>query len=406
MIVPTPHFSQPFNHSPQGEKQSLGIIAKIASQPLKPARARRYRLQDYAAKLLPNNRVADCNRKPVPGAAVVQVMHSPDSKTSYLHGTVTCNRLWECPVCAEKITNKRREELSQAIAAARRLGWRPILITQTLRHDKTDQCGAVLTALLKATRAFTSGKGFQELREQWYWEGSIRALETTYGPSGWHPHNHLLVFVSGNPDSFNIGGMKDAIANRWIQVLARVGFDASYEHGVDVRTADEDIAEYVAKFGREPKDAGWTASRELTKGGQKRARHDGLTPFQLLEIYGKGDDSEEFLQASGLVGSSKQAGALFSEYVTAFQGRNQLVWSRGLREALELAPELPDAAAVEAEPTDAVEMAAIEVTSWKKIVAAGRRGELLEVAASGDAIQLRAWLWANFGILRVDLREY
>lgn len=401
-----PLFDPLQKQAPQGENQSLGIIASIASQPQSPARARRFKLQDYAAKLLPNNRVADCCRKPAPGAAVIQVMHSPDCKTSFLRGTITCNRLWECPVCAEKITNKRREELSEAIAAARRLGWSPVLLTATLRHDKADALVDVLEGLLQSWRGFTSGKGFQELREQWYWEGSIKSLEPTYGVNGWHPHLHFLVFLSGNVESFNIGGFKDAVSERWLQVLKRNGMDASHEHGIDVRTADKDIAEYVAKFGREPKDAGWTASREMVKGGSKRGKKDGLTPFQLLEIYGKGEDSEEFLQAAGVVGSAKQAGALFSEYVAAFSGRNQLVWSRGLRDALALAPELSDAEIVEQEPADAVEMAAIEVGSWKQIVRAGKRGELLEVASSGDAIRVRAWLWDKFRIIRVDLREY
>jgi len=404
MADPTtlPHLETP----PQGENKSLGIIAKIASQPQKAARSRRYQLQDFAAKLLPNNRVAECNRKPLPGAAVVQVMHSQECKTAYLRQTVTCNRLWECPVCAEKITNQRREELAAAIGAARRLGWRPVLVTATLRHDKSFKLLETLAALLEAWRGFTSGKGFQELKEQWYWEGSIKSLEPTYGVNGWHPHLHFILFLSGNPKSFNEGGFRAAVSDRWRQVLARQGYDASDEHGIDVRAADEDIAEYVAKFGREPKDAGWTASKEMVKGGSKRGRVEGLTPFQLLEIYGKGDDSEEFLQAAGVVANSKQAGALFSEYVEAFQGRNQLVWSRGLRDALALAPELSDAEAGAVEPSDAVELVAIEVKAWKRIVSAGKRGELLEVAASGDAIRLRAWLWKHFEIMHIDLERF
>lgn len=405
MLVKTSTALPSPNNPPQGENQSLGIIAKIASQPLKPARARRYKLQDYAARLLPNNRVAHCNRTPVPGAAVVQVMHSPECRSTFLRGTITCNRLWECPVCAEKITNKRREELSEAIAAARRLGWSPVLITATLRHDKTYRLDETLTALLEAWRSFTSGKGFQEFRLDWYWQGAIKSLEPTYGVNGWHPHLHFLVFLSGKPENFNRGGFEAAVSERWLQVLKRHGFDASYEHGINVKTADADIAEYVAKFGKEPKDAGWTASAEMVKGGSKRGRLEGLTPFQLLEIYGGGDESEAFLQAAGVVGSSKQAGALFVEYVSAFSKRNQLVWSRGLRDALALAPALSDDAIGELEPVDAVEMAAIEVGSWKKIVASGRRGELLEMAATGDAILFRAWLWDKFRIEKWDLRR-
>jgi hypothetical protein len=390
----------------QAENSSLGIIAKIASQPKPSGRNRRYKLQDYAAKLLPNHRVAQCQRTIAPGQLGASIMHVPGTETSYTRGCIVCNRLWECPVCAEKITNHRREEISEAIASARRAGWSPVLITATLRHHKSDTCNDVLDALLKAWRGFTGGKGFQELREQWYWEGSIKSLEPTYGINGWHPHLHLLVFLSGDIKNFNIGGFKDMVADRWLQVLKRQGKDASYEHGIDVRTADADIAEYVAKFGREPKDAGWTASRELTKSGSKRGRADGLTPFQLLEIYGKGDDSEEFLQAAGVVGSAKHAGALFSEYVAAFSRRNQLVWSRGLRAALALAPELSDSQVVEQEPAEAVELALILTPSWKKIVAAGKRGELLDVAASGDAIQVRAWLWANFRIMHFSLEDY
>lgn len=383
------------------------MSAPAAANPVvQSGRKRRYKLQDYAARLLPNHRVAQCQRLLTPTAAGISVMHSPECKSAYFRNTITCNRLWECPVCAEKITNQRREELSAAIASARRLGWSPVLLTATLRHSKADKLADVLGALLAAWRAFTSGKGYQELSEQWYWQGSIKSLEPTYGINGWHPHLHFLIFLSGDPKSFNIGGFKDMVSDRWMQVLKRQGFDASYEHGIDVRTADADIADYVAKFGREPKEAGWTASREMTKGGSKRGKQEGLTPFQLLEIFGKGDDSEEYLQASGVVGSSKQAGALFSEYVAAFSGRKQLVWSRGLREALALAPELSDADEAAVQPADAVELVLIERSSWKLIAASGRRGDLLDVAAAGDAIQLRAWLWANFRIMHYDLEEW
>lgn len=243
------------------------------------------------------------------------------------------------------------------------------------------------------------------MRVEYFWEGSIKSLEVTFGGNGWHPHLHLLVFVNPGVNEFDIADFEDAIYERWEQVLARSNHDALREYGIDVRAADEDIAEYVAKFGREPKDAGWTASREMAKGGSKRGRSDGLTPFQLLEIYGKGDDSDEFFQASSVVSSSKQAGALFVEYVNAFSRRNQLVWSRGLRDALALGEDISDAEAAGVDAPDAIEMAAIEIGSWKEIVKAGKRGELLDVASSGDAILIRAWLWNNFRILRVDLRE-
>lgn len=375
----------------------LGTIAKIASHAQETSKERSFRLQEYAAALLPDERVAKCLRSIAPGHHGVEVMHVPDEGRAYYRDLITCNRVWECPVCAQKITSARREEISEALAAARVLGWTPVMVSYTLRHHLGDALDGLLDGLLESIRAFKSGREYQDIKEEYGIVGGIRTLEPTYGVNGWHPHCHEILLLDLKSIlgenypyiSSILQGLEKWLKERWQEVVKRQGFDASYEHGLHVIEADADIAEYVAKYGHEPQESRWTASDELARSPTKKAHYDGLTPFQLLERYGREGD--------------KQAGALFVEYVRCFKSRNQLVWSRGLRAALGLDLEKSDDEITEEVPEAAV-AAFLLPSAWWEIVRTKQRGQLLAVLAAGGVPALRGWL-ADRGITHEDLTE-
>jgi len=375
----------------------LGSIATVASPSEESAKKRDFQLQENAAALLPGNRVAKCLRTIAPGNHGVQVMHVEGEGRAYYRGLMTCNRVWECPVCAKKITSKKREEISEALSAARVLGWTPVMISYTLRHHLGDPLRGLLDGLLKSVRAFKSGEEYQNIKEEYGIVGGIRTLEVTYTENGWHPHCHEIIFLDlksilGENFPYTptiLQGLEKWLKERWQAVVKNQGFDASYEHGIHVTEADADIAEYVAKFGHEPQEARWTASDELARSPAKRSDKKGATPFQLLERYGRGGD--------------KQAAALFVEYVNVFANKNQLTWSRGLRAALGLDLEKADDEITE-EVAEAVEAAFLLPSAWWEIVRTKQRGNLLAVLAAGGVPALRAWL-AERGITHEDLTE-
>lgn len=340
----------------------------------------RYRLQGLAREILGDRdkRLRECLRVQRPGIEQVEIRRDPDKATAHFRGLILCNRVWTCPVCSARISNQRREELTQALAAAKLLGLHPVLVTYTLRHDGSDPLQHVLSGLLDALRAFKSGRAYQDIKDEYGIVGGIRSLEMTYGQSGWHPHVHELLFLDQNLSPMALAGLRKWLVDRWVASLRKLGFDASYAHGIDVRNADSKIAEYVAKFGREPREMEWGIEHELANAASKKAHADGLTPFQLLESYDIGD---------------KLAERLFLEYAAAMQKHLQLRWSPGLRALLKMPEELADEQLTLIEDTPAAYTAVeIDRANWNQVLLHDLRGALLWLVAQGDWSTLTALL--------------
>ncbi len=83
------------------------------------ARLLRWALQAEARALLPDERVAECLRAINPLAAGVQVLHSPLHQVAHYKSLIVCGSVWMCPLCAAKISERRRAELEQAIVRHR-----------------------------------------------------------------------------------------------------------------------------------------------------------------------------------------------------------------------------------------------------------------------------------------------
>jgi len=200
--------------------------------------------------------------------------------------------------------------------------------------------------------------------------GSIRALELTHGVNGWHPHLHVLFFLG---DDVKIIPFEQDLKSLWSSALSRSGKYASWSHGVDVRFTDAHVAEYVAKYGKEPN---WTVAHEVAKAPAKMGR-DSRSPLQLLSDYADGD---------------LPAGELWREYAATLKGRKQLFWSPGLRELLGLVVEQTDEEIAKSQDEIAVLLAQLNRDQWRAVVANDARGELLEAATGGDGAAVLAFL--------------
>lgn len=353
----------------------------------------KFYLQSLARELLPDERVSICLRSIAPhnSAAGVDVVFSPTQQKARFRNLVICGRVWIDPVCSARITEGRRAELSEALAA-----WpgTVALATFTLRHAATDRLADLLPAFLRSWRFFVQGKQWQALKSAYGLAGFARSLEVTHGDHGWHPHSHPLLFFSPEmpicdvdhiTPEMAIAGLAGDFSRRWRRALDHFGHDASWEHGVDIRTADDDVRDYIAKYGHEPIDPGWTIERELTKGPAKIATTPhGRTPFQLLCDYGAGD---------------KQAGVLFQEYAQVFKGRRQLEWSHGFRKRLGLADEKSDDELASAPLSpDELLLANLTPEQWRIVLRRDLRADILEQARAGDPVLLAAWIAERIGI--------
>lgn len=373
-----------------GESAFLGIRGKSSVTPAKKTgqsaatansdearversqkgRITRFKLQRQAQKLMPGYRnLGACGRNVqyrdmAPG---VDVYMNRDTGKAHFANVTTCKSVWACPVCAGKITEERRNELQQAVELHAKTGGKVLLMTLTFPHERDDKLKDMLKSQSDAMSKFNATRAYRNLLNEVGCIGGVRALEVTHGENGWHPHVHTLLFVGKHEDASKVIGQARTL---WAKAVIKAGLGQINEHGFDVRGGDY-AAEYIAKFGKEPDEAGWGVTHELTKAPVKMGRKaSSRTPFQML--------------ADAMAGDS-QAGALFVEYVEAFKGRRQLFWSPGLRDKLGMAKEKTDEEILAESEADVIEpdtelVGTLKFEDWRLVLSRNARGEVLAVA--------------------------
>jgi hypothetical protein len=333
------------------------------------ARASRWGLKSVVNKLLPDIRTSKCMvlRAPVIGGGLadIDVCRGSDTKKAFYHGLMTCGSVWTCPICAAKISERRRQELKLALEVAKDNELRPHFVTLTFPHGISDDLNDILSKMSQAFKRLSTGKyrvkkQLSELLPCGSIEGFIRAIEVTHGRNGFHPHIHMIVFTNSLTYS---GHLKMVYGEAWIRACRLAGLPVpSWEHGCTVQDGSH-VAEYVSKWGIED---------EMTKSNAKQTRQKGVTPWGLLRCALDGDDSEY---------SPKRASDLFRVYAKSFAGRRQLYWSNGLRKRLDIAQEVTDEELAErTEDERAAVLATLSTKQWKLIRAAKAQSTLLDIA--------------------------
>jgi len=342
----------------------------------------RFMLQDTAALLLPGERVAWCLKRIVPLKDTVEVHKVSGGKRAVYRNLQTCGSIWHCPVCASRITEQRRIELSHSLAK-----WEGtmVMITYTLAHNQRMELSDVLESIKYAYQATKSGKVYQGIKRDFWIAGSVRALEVTYGANGWHVHIHEVCFIDkrdsrNNPVSLSeaqTSDLQNRTFNSWRNALKRRNKATNSAYGVHVTNADNSVAEYVAKYGREPIESHWDITHELTKQVTKRAIGQNVTPLELLAEFAEGN---------------VKSGNLWLQYARCFKGSKQLVWSTGIRKLLKLTPEETDQQLSETVPPEFEPFIEIERRDWIAIRSLKRRGDVLQFASEHSADETRDYI--------------
>lgn len=338
----------------------------------------RFSLQKVMAKLLPKYRVSKC-------------LHAVQSKgkglsvfKSVAHGTIsvsnlqTCASVWHCPICAAKITERRRAEVNQAIERHKASGGSVSFITRTVPHTKSDSLIDLRNKFREADTFYKGHRDYKTIMKSNKVIGSIKVFELTVGESnGWHLHVHEVLFhqrgafqgvaVSLNPDYENfLNCLRAGLYKRWAASAVKAGFDApSFAHGLQVQNGDF-AAEYFAKWGFDPEST-WGVDAELTKAHIKNAKK-GFSPFGLIRLYRDTGNSE-------LV-------PIIKEYAESMHGQRQLIWSRGLKDLYGV-DDVSDERLAEEKEDDAVEIGVICPEQWRFVVKNDLRTEFYLFAAQG-----------------------
>jgi hypothetical protein len=326
----------------------------------------RYALQAEARAILSREQIAKCLR--VSRADSVDVLYDAEHQKAHYSGLVTCHSVWHCPICAAKISERRRDDTTRAIEAMNELDYRVFFATYTIKHGRHDSLKDLLTGFLDAHTGMTAGTNGQKLRRDFGIIGTIRALETTWGlGTSWHPHAHVLIFV-GN-QSIDEDELEERLWKAWQRETKRVGLPV-HRKGFDFDRTRGAAGDYVAKWGREPIQTPWGVEHEIAKAHIKQSRlNDRYTPFGMLRAIHEGGHDELIPR--------------FREYAMWFKGKRQVRWTPGLAALMGL-KDKTDAEIAEEQREEAYLLGRLTREQWKVVLANDVRGEILLIARQGQ----------------------
>lgn len=281
-----------------------------------------------ARKYTRNLAVTACGRWRV--ASVVPIVTSSfagaPARASF-RSLAHCGLVWLCPVCSSAIRHERAAEVKAVLRWHREKHENGAdlarMLSLTVAHEWGTDLRRLRSGVADAWRRMTRGAPWQRFVERVGLVGIVRALDTTHGGNGWHPHLHVLLLVR---DARALDEDREWLSERWRACVVReLGPEAepSTERGAVLTGCDEDGA-YLAKLGL-----------EVVGVAEKSARQGHRSPWEILRDL----DTPE---------PSPRDVALWREWEEGQRGARMLTWSRGLRQAAGVA-ELSDAECVERE---------------------------------------------------------
>jgi len=341
----------------------------------------------------------------------VDVRKNIETNKAYYGNLTVCGSVWTCPVCASKISEHRRNELSLIFnehlgieydengengKRVRNLDNGVFFLTLTVPHNKYTDLSLLMAQIRDANKFMTQHRQYKKLMKEIGCIGQVKALEVTYSDkNGWHPHYHILIFVdkheeifSGNSDkngkqkhSAYGKHIKDAICDLW----DRACIEADFAKRIDKKAQDlrdgSYAKEYISKFGIE---------HELTKWHLKQG-NKSLTPFQMLDVYLTSEDDEEVRKVAGL----------FNEYAKCFKGYHQLRWTPGLKARFQIEDSSDEEIAETIDETDPL-IAHVTLSQWKIVLKSIHKHGFIKYKKDVDARSELLWRALSGGQESVD----
>lgn len=337
----------------------------------------RYSMKWSLDRLLPGSRQTKCHRFRIPHRDV-ELKLSLEYRKSFVAGCECCGSVWGCPICAPKITERRRVEVSEAMDRAKEMGLKVMLLTLTVPHGMGDDVRVVLDQMKQAWRRGSTSRSGKTMRKMIGLKGTIRVLEVTYGDNGWHPHFHIMLFLD---TSWTTESIRQIWYPIWLDGCRKSGLaDPSEAHGCRVDDGAR-AARYVTK---------WGMDSELTKGHLKTGKKS-VNPWDLLRLYTFGLDDRRISPelrtlVIGLNIDRSKAGSLWQVFFYAFKGARQLYWSNGLRALLGFTKEKTDQELAEEEMDPMAAILAVLNAYWPMIVKSKSLPELLNLAEDSPGL--------------------
>jgi len=330
----------------------------------------RYQMQSAARHILHDHRIRICMRHQIDKYGNVDIYKHRSTSKAFYGGLMQCGSSWVCPLCAGKISERRRQELKHAFKIYSNDGGYLTMMTLTFSHSKWDKLSDLIKKLTEAVGKFRSGRNYDNLRKKLKIDGSVRALEITYGANGWHPHIHIVNFHRTEIEPYEYMEYEDDFYYLWDIALGKVGLSGTREHALKLDDASK-ADEYISKYGQ---IYDWSAEDEMTKANTKKGKQESLTPFDMLRRVIEDGDLEYTDQ--------------YREYASAIKRKTQLYWSPGLKKRFDIEDKTDEDIVVE-KVEEADLLGTLRFYEWKYIIRAEKRHELLSMVEQHGFVKTR-----------------
>ena len=331
----------------------------------------KYSLQGVAKNLLCKDgdfkSLDSCGSVPISKDGLMSIGHSPEHSLSFFGGVATCGSVWVCPVCSSKIAAVRVAELEHCInqhlfADSEKNAVYMLVLTAS--HSIGDSLSYLEKKLSEAKKIFWRTGYVRRLLKELNLIGRVTSHEVTFSiRNGFHPHDHVLIFS----DCISYENMKiyeEKLRNAWISALNRVGLTGN-EHSFRFSGGNL-TSKYVNKLGLE-------CTLGHIKRGNIIAGTEHFSPFQMLNYIKEHDNSDPF---------TLRLISAFREYAFAIKGKQQLRYSRGLKDYFNLA-DLSDSDTLSLVPSDTFDVLFFEASDFKKLFVDDLRFIVLNYFDSG-----------------------
>lgn len=189
-----------------------------------------------------------------------------------------------CPMCAWRLSLKRFAENIQLFMKMEELGYRPILVTLTIKNVPAEA-----SELRKGVQHLLGG--FKTLAKEYLagrYVGFYRVLEVTNNKrkNEFHPHVHAVFWTDGKPLC-----SKQELSEKWQKALGVDYVPVNYIQSVRGQKGVKEVSKYTVKFTK-PKDMPLLALADGLK-GVRVVGYGGLAKKLRAEMKHSADDIEK-----------------------------------------------------------------------------------------------------------------
>ena len=353
-----------------------GLQPAHDSEKIKAYRKFTIKLKERAGEILFNpkdkkqNRVCGCGKWRIDKEMPVGVQFDASKGVAKYHNLQYCGSVWVCPDCSYKISQERKKELAEAMKGCRGKGLHVAMLTLTVPHYLGDDLKTLLKKMSKAKHSLWTNRNSREyFADQFPMVGHITATEVKYSDNnGFHPHFHILCILDKQYAAEDLQIIESELYELWAEKCVKSGLGKpNRRNGLDLKMGsnNEDVlADYISK---------WGMAEEMTQAHLKVGKKNmqSLTMWEVLEL--------AQIEAS----TKDKYSYIFKTYASAFKGRRQLFWSKGLKELLKIeVKDDEEIANAEEENTEIYDAMFLSPQDWWTICYHKIRAEFLELVES------------------------